>query len=266
MADPGVDPVALYAELGEYERHFNNLQHQYRGFAVTWLAGAGAAIGYVLKESQYAAYNHLFVAGIGVAASIGICLLWMLDSRLYHQLLLACLDQAEELETRWKGALGGTRAGFKKRLTHSASYYAAVFYATGFTVTLALAVGALAYRGVAATGGMTMQMAALLLGGFGVIQWMAWRSEHSGRCSKACHTSKALLGGAGGALVVGVAGRLVLGHFTATPVEIAVSWSVLTCCGAVGTFAVARWASPRHPERVRTEKVDPDAAASARGA
>lgn len=62
------------------ERHFNTVQSGYRTLASTWLLAAFAAIGFVLSTKlTLLVPRELVIAGIGMAASIGIYLLWIID-------------------------------------------------------------------------------------------------------------------------------------------------------------------------------------------
>lgn len=269
MPEPSgrIDPLALYQELGEYERHFNNLQHQYRGFAATWLAAAGAAIGYIVKESENRELNYLFAAGVGFAASVGICLLWMVDARVYHQLLRACIEQAEELEHRHPG-LFAARHAMREFLGAPARHYAAVFYGAGFAITASLATGALASHYSAARAPVAGGLGLLLLGATAVAMWMGWRVDHPEGCgldgNPPCRPGAAVSGGvlwAGGVVAVALGVRAL-----GTP-----TWVGDSVLGAAATFVSfgaayfgTRRNSPRHPPRPKATTVDIPLARSSR--
>jgi hypothetical protein len=86
-------------ELGKSERHFNNLEAEYRKLASIWLLAGFAGMGFILKESpQLAVPREIALIAIGLAASIGIFLLWIVDLLVYHQLLDACFTQAKAIE------------------------------------------------------------------------------------------------------------------------------------------------------------------------
>jgi hypothetical protein len=90
-------------ELGNSERHFNNLEAEYRKLASIWLLAGFAGMGFILKENpQMAVPREIALVAIGVAASIGIFLLWIVDLLVYHQLLDACFTQAKEIEKTHK--------------------------------------------------------------------------------------------------------------------------------------------------------------------
>jgi hypothetical protein len=90
-------------ELGKSERHFNNLEAEYRKLASIWLLAAFAGMGFILKQNpEMAVPREVALVAIGLAASIGIFLLWIVDLLVYHQLLDACFTQAKEIEKTHK--------------------------------------------------------------------------------------------------------------------------------------------------------------------
>lgn len=95
------EAVALLQEMGNYERHFNQLQSTYRGFASAWLLAAFGAMGFILTQSGSPKLPaHMLVGAVALAACIGIVLLWIMDVLVYHRLLEKCFDSAEELENK----------------------------------------------------------------------------------------------------------------------------------------------------------------------
>ena len=89
-------------ELGASERHFNNLETEYRKLASLWLLAGFTGMGFILKENpDMAVPREWVVMGIGLAASIGIFLLWIVDLLVYHQLLDACFEQAKKIEIEY---------------------------------------------------------------------------------------------------------------------------------------------------------------------
>jgi hypothetical protein len=86
-------------ELGEAERHFNNLETEYRKLASIWLLAGFAGIGFVLKsDPDLVVPREVAIAGIGLATSVGIFLLWIVDLLVYHRLLDACFTEAQKVE------------------------------------------------------------------------------------------------------------------------------------------------------------------------
>ncbi len=91
--------MQLVELIGDKEKHFNDLQTEYRKLASTWLLASLGACGYVIKSSSSLPYDHwYFVFGICIAASAGISILWMLDLRVYQKLLGAFFKEGFYLE------------------------------------------------------------------------------------------------------------------------------------------------------------------------
>ncbi len=88
----------IYKELGEYERHFNHINGIYKSLASTWLLAFFGAIGYVLTSNFSHPEQSMFIFGLGLAASVGVLLLWLIDMRVYQNLLTACFHQGRALE------------------------------------------------------------------------------------------------------------------------------------------------------------------------
>jgi hypothetical protein len=95
--------IELYKELGAYERHFNTIQGISRTIASTWLLATIAGIGYVLSNtfsSNIVKYQFDAASIVASAGATGIFLLWLLDVKVYHELLLAVFDESRTLEGR----------------------------------------------------------------------------------------------------------------------------------------------------------------------
>src|ERR1700749_2334662 len=91
--------MRITEQIGNQERHFNNLQSGYRKLASTWLLASFAACGYVLKsDSQIPFDKWYFVFGICTIASGGLAILWMMDLTVYQRLLGAFFGQGVILE------------------------------------------------------------------------------------------------------------------------------------------------------------------------
>jgi hypothetical protein len=89
----------FYIELGLTERHFNTIQSSYRTLASTWLLAAFAGTGFVLStDINLLVSQEIIVAGIGLGASVGIYILWLIDLRFYQKLLSAAFQEARILE------------------------------------------------------------------------------------------------------------------------------------------------------------------------
>ena len=89
----------ILKELGSAERHFNTLEAEYRKLASIWLLAGFAGMGFILKENPAITIPpEVIVFAIGVATSIGILLLWIVDLLVYHRLLNACFEEALRIE------------------------------------------------------------------------------------------------------------------------------------------------------------------------
>jgi len=137
----------FYTEIGALERHFNQLQNHYRTLASTWLLAAFAAIGFLISQQGLIVSIDvlLLVAGIGIAAGIGITLLWNLDLMAYHPLLFAYFSEGLNLEREYTW-LPQARTNIRKRMKgRGVTDRISLFYIAAETVTLAIAGFSLAY-------------------------------------------------------------------------------------------------------------------------
>src|SRR5829696_7297238 len=135
----------MIKEIGENERHFNQLVHQYSVLASTWLLGVFVAAGFVLtSELEFVIPTEFLIALVTFFGAVGITLLWYLDVMVYDQLLAATFTAGVELENAncWLPKirndmlqrLGGT--GARPRIVW--------FYIGGNTVVLLIGVLSLA--------------------------------------------------------------------------------------------------------------------------
>jgi hypothetical protein len=93
----------FYVELGLMERHFDQIQSNYRRLASTWLLAAFAAIGFVLSTKMTPLIPpELFILALGIAGSVGVYLIWVIDLLVNQRLLDANIIQARDLETAHK--------------------------------------------------------------------------------------------------------------------------------------------------------------------
>lgn len=98
--------MEIYNHIGEEERHFNSIEMEYRKLASQWLLVSLGAIGFVLGKDNTVPINiWLLVIGICVAASIGILVLWLLDLKVYHELLHAAFREGVLLEKKYSQVL-----------------------------------------------------------------------------------------------------------------------------------------------------------------
>ena len=95
--------VDLINHIGDQEKHFNNLETQYRLLASTWLFTGLGAIGFLLQSDKQVLFGkYLLIGLIGCISSIGIFLLWILDIKVYHKLLHSVFLQGINLEQKYK--------------------------------------------------------------------------------------------------------------------------------------------------------------------
>src|SRR5215203_5304800 len=89
----------MIKEIGENERHFNQLVHQYRVLASTWLLGVFVAAGFVLtSELEFVITTEFLIALVTFFSAVGITLLWYLDGMVYDQLLAPPVTARGELD------------------------------------------------------------------------------------------------------------------------------------------------------------------------
>lgn len=89
----------IYKSLGEQCQHFNNLESTYRTLTSSWLLGAFAATGFIIKEVD--ANAAWLVVGVCGAAAVGVFLLWLLDLMVYQRLLGATFTEQWNLEDQY---------------------------------------------------------------------------------------------------------------------------------------------------------------------
>jgi hypothetical protein len=92
----------MVAEMFAGERHFNAMQNHCRTLASTWLLAAFAGIGFVHTKDQFSD-AHSAAALIAIATAIGVFLIWIIDVKIWHRLLLAytLAGHLLEAENEW---------------------------------------------------------------------------------------------------------------------------------------------------------------------
>lgn len=92
-----------YSLLQDIETHCSDLQYRYRQYALYWVMGIFAAIGFLMsKDVGQLPFNQiLIISGISIGGSIGLTLLWSLDIQLYQKLLDATYIEELELEDKY---------------------------------------------------------------------------------------------------------------------------------------------------------------------
>ena len=107
--------MEIYNHIGQEERHFNSLELEYRKLASQWLLVSLSAIGIVLsQEESFPIDRWVLVIAICFAASIGIFILWMLDLKVYHELLHAAFREGVLLEREYPEILPQIRNNMVK--------------------------------------------------------------------------------------------------------------------------------------------------------
>ena len=95
--------MEIYNHIGEEERHFNTLEMEYRKLASQWLLVSLGAIGFILSKQELVPINiWALVIGICMAASVGILVLWLLDLKVYHELLHGAFREGVLLENEFE--------------------------------------------------------------------------------------------------------------------------------------------------------------------
>ena len=81
--------LELLGQITSSEQHFNGLEAEYRKLASTWLLAALGACGYILtSQTENTIFDPwLLVAVVCFMGSTGIFVLYILDLKVYHQLL-----------------------------------------------------------------------------------------------------------------------------------------------------------------------------------
>ncbi len=92
---------SILVELGQQERHFNELESRYRTLASSWLLATFGGLGLVATQDvRIDAPRELIMALLAFGGAGGIFLLWNLDIMVYHRLLDACFLNGVLLEDR----------------------------------------------------------------------------------------------------------------------------------------------------------------------
>jgi len=125
--------IEIYKELGEYERHFNQIQGIHRGLASTWLLAFLGGIAFLHSAdftNKFPVSLEIATALVSLGGSMSIALLGLLDVFVYHRLLLAVLVTSEDMENAEGSGLPRLRSAFRH---HTANLHVrrcvTVFYA-----------------------------------------------------------------------------------------------------------------------------------------
>ena len=103
-AHPRVDDCVaadMLVDLAKSEQHFNTLQAQYRRLASTWLLAAFGGMGFTMWKvtgGDGIVESRLAIEVLGIAGSMGILVIWLLDQLVYFHLLNTSYRAAHEWE------------------------------------------------------------------------------------------------------------------------------------------------------------------------
>lgn len=92
-----------FAELGNYERHYNTIQASIRAVAATWLLTVFGALGFLLRPDKDAVFlvsAPTLAVCVLFAGTVGIGTLWRLDFDVYQRLLGGVFLAGLDLESR----------------------------------------------------------------------------------------------------------------------------------------------------------------------
>lgn len=93
--------MKLIQHIGDEERHFNSLELEYRKLTSQWLLVSIAAMGFIFTQQKNLPFNAwIIVAALCAASSIGIFVLWMMDVKVYHELLHSVFRHGVMLEMK----------------------------------------------------------------------------------------------------------------------------------------------------------------------
>lgn len=85
------------------EHHFNNLTFNIRALASTWLLATFAGVGWILKDlpekgTLLSIEKPDFIAALCLCSALGIFVLWVMDLKVYQQLLYVWFNGRELYE------------------------------------------------------------------------------------------------------------------------------------------------------------------------
>jgi hypothetical protein len=98
--ETSIQPWDQLKEIGESERHFNDLQVRYRLLASTWLLASFAGMGFVLTKPVLLD-EGLILCLVSAGGTIGVTIIWVLDLLGYHKLLAAYFLEGLRIEDEY---------------------------------------------------------------------------------------------------------------------------------------------------------------------
>lgn len=171
----------IFSHLSEREEHFNKLETNYRLLASTWLLASLGAIGFILIKADKESLPFdawIIVSSICIVSSIGIFLLWILDLRVYHQLLVSVFVEGVILEHQFRW-LPQIRNNMISSMDGGDVTKRVVLYYS-FTISLLLAICGLSLTMISQnTSGLSLPLiiTVFLVIIVGVNLFMIWRSN-----------------------------------------------------------------------------------------
>lgn len=141
LGDSDYDYVwKMYTHIREIENQFNSLQSTYRSLASTWLLATFGGTGFVLTETIEWVFDEALIIGfIGVAGSIGIVLLWLIDIMVYQRLLHAAFVTGVKLEERYPWLPPIRHIMMDSQIGGSVRYRVVWYYIAGAVMPLLIA-------------------------------------------------------------------------------------------------------------------------------
>ena len=167
----------MTAEVFAGERHFNTMQNHCRTLASTWLLAAFAGVGFVHTKDQFTD-AHSAAGLIAVAAAIGVFLIWIIDVKIWHRLLLAYTLAGHRLEAEhpWlppvRANIRASRGRFPVRV------HLSLFYAVGVLVLSAIAAFSFWSSSLLITPRLLGISAAVVGGGTAIAMFRNARASH----------------------------------------------------------------------------------------
>lgn len=93
--------LEVWKEISVTERHFNDIETQYRILSSQWMLGAFAGIGYILTADKLELHRWLIITVIAFSSCVGIFQIWRMDLTIYHKLLHAAFVEGIKLEEKF---------------------------------------------------------------------------------------------------------------------------------------------------------------------
>ncbi len=137
---PKPDIVAFLAHIAEQEKHFNELETEYRKLASTWLLAAMGGCGYVLTADKIPLdVTWLLVSAIGYMSSVGIFVLYVMDLNVYHKMAESYFVEGLYLELKHSDWIRPIRMRMLKALrSNSVTKRVSFYYFTSIALLMGI--------------------------------------------------------------------------------------------------------------------------------